>query len=164
MRNAAHVAAELATALHDADGRVTLPGFYDAVRPVTDDVRAADRRAALLRRRVRRPRRAARRRTGEAGFSTLERIWVRPTAEVTGIQAGYAGEGMKTIVPADRHAEGHVPAGARPGPGRGHRRRSTRWLDAHVPDGVEVDVTPIGGVAPALTPLDHPGGARGRAR
>ena len=53
VRNAAHVAVELATALHDADGHVTLPGYYDAVRPVTDDVRAGNRRAPVLRRGVR---------------------------------------------------------------------------------------------------------------
>ena len=154
VRNAAHVAAELATTLHDADGHVTLPGFYDAVRPVTDDVRAAI--AAL-------PfsddefggHAAGAARSGEAGFSTLERIWVRPTAEVTGIQAGYSGEGMKTIVPATAtlkitfrlvpDQDPAVIAGA-----------FHRWLAAEVPDGVHVEVTPVGGVAPALTPLDHP--------
>jgi acetylornithine deacetylase/succinyl-diaminopimelate desuccinylase-like protein len=154
VRNAAHVAAELATALHDADGRVTLPGFYDAVRPVTDDVRSAiaalpfadaefaghSGGAAAF---------------GERGFSTLERIWVRPTAEVTGIQAGYAGEGMKTIVPATatlkvtfRLVPDQDPAAV--------ASAFARWLEARVPAGVSVDVTPVGGVAPALTPLDHP--------
>ncbi len=154
VRNAAHVAAELTTALHDADGRVTLPDFYDAVRPVTDDVRATI--AAL-------PfsddefggNAAGAARTGETGFSTLERIWVRPTAEITGIQSGYAGVGMKTIVPATatlkvtfRLVPDQDPAVV--------TDAFHRWLTAHVPDGVQVEVTPVGGVAPALTPLDHP--------
>ena len=89
------------------------------------------------------------------GFSTLERIWVRPTAEVTGIQSGYAGEGMKTIVPATatlkvtfRLVPDQDPADV--------TESFHRWLAAHVPAGVQVDVTPVGGVAPALTPLDHP--------
>jgi acetylornithine deacetylase/succinyl-diaminopimelate desuccinylase-like protein len=154
VRNAAHVAAELAAALHDADGRVTLPGFYDAVRPVTDDVRA--RIAAL-------PfsddefagHAGGAARAGEAGFTTLERIWVRPTAEVTGLQAGYAGDGVKTIVPAAatlkvtfRLVPDQDPAVV--------TDAFRRWLDHHVPGGVAAEVTPIGGVAPALTPLDHP--------
>lgn len=154
VRNAAHVAAELASTLHDADGRVTLPGFYDAVRPVTDDVRATI--AAL-------PfsdeefggHAAGAARAGEAGYSTLERIWVRPTAEVTGIRAGYAGDGMKTIVPATatlkltfRLVPDQDPTVI--------TDAFHRWLGAHVPVGVQVDVTPVGGVAPALTPLDHP--------
>ena len=80
---------------------------------------------------------------------------MRPTADVTGIQAGYAGEGMKTIVPA----EATVKITFRLVPDQ-HPDVITeafhRWLDAHVPDGVAVEVTPVGGVAPALTPLDHP--------
>jgi len=154
VRNAAHVAVDLAAALHDADGHVTIPGFYDGVRPVTDDVRATI--AAL-------PfsddefggHAGGAARTGEAGFSTLERIWVRPTAEVTGIGSGYAGEGVKTIVPATatlkitfRLVPDQDPAAV--------TEAFHRWLAARVPDGVEADVTAIGGVAPALTPLDHP--------
>jgi acetylornithine deacetylase/succinyl-diaminopimelate desuccinylase-like protein len=154
VRNAAHVAAALAAGLHDADGHVTLPGFYDGVLPVTDDVRA--RITAL-------PFSDAEfgghaggaARAGEAGFSTLERIWVRPTAEVTGMQSGYAGDGVKTIVPATatlkvtfRLVPDQDPADV--------ETAFRRWLDERVPDGVGAEVTAIGGVAPALTPLDHP--------
>jgi acetylornithine deacetylase/succinyl-diaminopimelate desuccinylase-like protein len=154
VRNAAHVAAELATALHDADGRVTLPGYYDAVRPVTDDVRDAIGALPFSDAEFGEHAGGATR-TGEAGFSTLERIWVRPTAEVTGIQAGYAGEGMKTIVPATATLK--VTFRLVPDQDPDAVTESFhRWLDEHVPDGVDVDVTPVGGVAPALTPLDHP--------
>jgi acetylornithine deacetylase/succinyl-diaminopimelate desuccinylase-like protein len=154
VRNAAHVAVDLAAALHDSDGRVTIPGYYYDVEPVTDSVRDAiaalpfseDEFAQYA---------GGAARTGEAGFSTLERIWVRPTGEVTGIHSGYAGDGVKTIVPADAtlkitfrlvpHQDPDaVIAGVR------------RWLDEHVPDGVECALTTVGAVAPALTPLDHP--------
>jgi acetylornithine deacetylase/succinyl-diaminopimelate desuccinylase-like protein len=154
VRNAAHVAADLVAALHDADGRVTLPGYYDDVRPVTDDVRTAIAALPFSDEEFGEHAGGAAR-AGEAGYSTLERIWVRPTAEVTGISSGYAGEGMKTVVPATatlkltfRLVPDQEPSTV--------AESFHAWLDAVVPDGVAVDVTPVGGVAPALTPLDHP--------
>ncbi len=154
VRNAAHVAADLATALHDDTGRVTLPGYYDAVLPLTDAVRdaiavlpfdaeefAATAGGAALH--------------GEAGFSTLERIWVRPTAEVTGIRAGYGGDGIKTIVPATATLK--ITFRLVPNQDPDVIAAAFRdWLAAHVPADVELRVEAEGGVAPALTPLDHP--------
>ncbi|MBK5289108.1 MAG: dipeptidase [Acidimicrobiia bacterium] len=154
VQNAAHVAAGLVAALHDEHRAVTLPRFYDDVLPIPttvrdsmaalpfdpDRFRATANGAALI---------------GEAGASTLERIWVRPTAEVTGISAGYAGVGMKTIVPATAT----VKFTFRLVPDQDPERIAVafhEWLAARLPDGVEVEVTPMGAVAPALTPLDHP--------
>src|SRR6476660_4486762 len=137
VRNAAHVAAELATALHDADGRVTLPGYYDAARPVTDDVRDAIGALPFSDAEFGEHSGGATR-TGEAGFSTLERIWVRPTAEVTGIQAGYAGDGVKTIVPA----RATLKVTFRLVPDQDPETIATSfraWLDATVPEGVVVE-------------------------
>ncbi len=154
VRNAAHVAADLVTALHDADGAVTLPDFYADVLAMPDAVRASIAGLPFDAETFRATANGAAP-TGEAGYSTLERIWVRPTAEVTGIAAGYAGDGIKTIVPADaslkitfRLVPDQDPVTV--------TAAFHRWLDAHVPDGVEVTVTPEGGVAPALTPVDHP--------
>ena len=154
VRNAAHVAADLVTALHDPDGAVTLPGFYDDVLAMPDAVRASIAGlpfdAAIFRATAN-----GAAPTGEAGYSTLERIWVRPTAEVTGLVAGYAGDGIKTIVPA--HASLKITFRLVPDQDPATVTAAfNRWLDAHVPDGVEVTVTPEGGVAPALTPVDHP--------
>ena len=154
VRNAAHVAAELVAALHDADGAVTLPGFYDAVLPMPDAVRDSIAGLPFDADTFRATANGAAP-TGEAGYSTLERIWVRPTAEVTGIAAGYAGDGIKTIVPA--HASLKITFRLVPDQDPATITAAFhRWLDAHVPDGVEVIVTPEGGVAPALTPVDHP--------
>ena len=154
VRNAAHVAAELVAALHDDRGAVTLPGFYDDVLPISPAVRASIDALPFDVAEFRETTNGAAP-AGEQGFSTLERIWVRPTAEVTGIAAGYAGAGMKTIVPAaatvkftfrlvpDQHPDAVTSA-------------FHEWLGAHVPDGVDVTVTPMGAIAPAHTPLDHP--------
>jgi acetylornithine deacetylase/succinyl-diaminopimelate desuccinylase-like protein len=132
-----------------------LPGFYDRVAELSEvekrsldeqpfdeaEFRAAAGGVAYL--------------EGEQGFSPLERIGVRPTAEVVGIRGGYAGPGIKTIVPAtagfkvafrlvpDQRPEEVEPA-------------LRRWLAGRLPDGIEVEINPEGGVAPALTPVDHP--------
>jgi acetylornithine deacetylase/succinyl-diaminopimelate desuccinylase-like protein len=161
--NAALVAARLAAALHDNLGRVTLPGFYDAVRALTPKeqaslaaqpfdepaFRAAAGGVAFL--------------EGEKGFTPLERIGVRPTAEVVGLHGGYGGPGIKTIVPATaafKVAFRLVPD-QRP---EAIDAAFRSWLAQHVPAGVTVTVTPEGGVAPALTPIDDPAmGALGRA-
>lgn len=162
VQNAAHVAAGLVAALHDADHRVTLPGFYADVLPVPDTVRESMAALPFDAEQFRATANGARL-TGEAGHSTLERIWVRPTAEVTGIASGYAGVGIKTIVPA--HATVKFTFRLVPDQRPDHITAAFHeWLRAHVPDGVAFDVTPMGAVAPALTPVDHPAvGAASRA-
>ncbi len=97
--NAGLVAADLAAALHDGQGRVTLPGFYDDVRPLSDEERRSlaaqpfDEERYMAQAGVRVL-------VGEAGYTPLERTGTRPTAEVVGLSAGYGGPGVKTIVPA----------------------------------------------------------------
>lgn len=152
--NPLHLAARLADHLHDERGAVTLPGFYDRVRPVGPDEEAS---LALL------PfdeaawatEAGSRRLEGEAGWSTLARIGYRPTAEVVGLHGGYGGDGIKTIVPATANLKitFRLVADQRPDEVEDAFRG---WIAEQVPDGVEVTVTALGGVAPALTPVDHP--------
>jgi acetylornithine deacetylase/succinyl-diaminopimelate desuccinylase-like protein len=161
--NAARLAAALVSALHDDHGRVTLPGFYRRVRALTPaeqasldaqpfdeaDFRVAAGHVPYL--------------DGEAGYTPLERVGARPTAEVVGLHSGYGGPGIKTIVPATagfKLAFRLVPD-QRPDE---VTEAFNAWLAERVPPGVEVSVTPEGGVAPALTPVDHPAmGALSRA-
>ncbi|MCA1691060.1 MAG: dipeptidase, partial [Actinobacteria bacterium] len=152
--NPAHLIARLVAALHDGDGRVAIPGFYDDVRPLTPaeeeslatipvDESAWQRMAGVGRL------------EGEAGRTLLERIWTRPTCEVVGIGVGYTGAGVKTIVPAQGgfKVTFRLVPDQRPGL---VAATFEAWLRARVPEGVDVEVTPLGGVAPALTPVDHP--------
>ncbi|MBI4551169.1 MAG: dipeptidase [Candidatus Latescibacteria bacterium] len=97
--NPVQALAEILTALKDPDGRITIPGFYDDVQPLTPEERAA--LAALpFDEDAYRTRLGVSALAGETGYSTLERIWARPTLEVNGILGGFTGEGSKTIIPS----------------------------------------------------------------
>ncbi len=97
--NPAMALARILATFHDADGRVAIPGFYDDVRAWDAKARAAIGALPFddehFRDEVGAPALG-----GEKGYSTLERIWSRPTCEVNGLLSGYTGEGAKTVLPA----------------------------------------------------------------
>jgi acetylornithine deacetylase/succinyl-diaminopimelate desuccinylase-like protein len=155
VRNPLTELARLIARLHDDDGHVTIDGFYDGVIELTDTERALfaklpfDEVTWLSN---------AKSTTayGEKGFTTLERVWARPTAEINGIWGGYVGAGHKTIVPSDAHAKlsFRLVAGQDP---LDIQAKFRDWLARSVPDGIEWSIDFYGpGVRPCLTPLDHP--------
>jgi len=153
--NAARLAAEMVAELHDNDHRVTLPGFYDRVTEISAQERASLAAQPYDEESFRAQAGGVPFLEGETGFTPLERVGVRPTAEVVGIRGGYAGPGIKTVVPAtagfkvalrlvpDQRPE-EIDAAFR------------AWVHNRVPHGVEAVVTGEGGVSPAVTPVDHP--------
>ena len=90
--------------LQDANGRIQLPGFYDKVKAVSNAQRAQwdalgfDERAFLGKIGLTAP-------AGERGYSALERLWARPTADINGIWGGYTGAGSKTVIPSEASAK-----------------------------------------------------------
>ena len=152
--NAALVAAGLVANLHDSDHRVTLPGFYDQVRELTQEEARSladipfDEEEFCAQAGVNAL-------EGEAGRTPYERTGTRPTAEVVGLHSGYGGPGMKTIVPATCELQSGHPARART-IGRPSRGVFRAWLAERAPKYAEVKATTVGGVAPLLTPVDHP--------
>ncbi|WP_175412207.1 dipeptidase [Streptomyces sp. TRM64462] len=152
--NPATTAARLVAALHDADERVAIPGFYDGVAELTDAERALiaelpfDEPAWLA---------AARSHgtLGEAGYSTLERVWARPTAEVNGIGGGYQGPGGKTIIPSSAQLKLSFRLVAGQDPDR-IEQAVRDWVAARVPAGIRHKITFGAATRPCLTPLDHP--------
>jgi acetylornithine deacetylase/succinyl-diaminopimelate desuccinylase-like protein len=102
--NPAQVLCELIAGLHDSDGRVRLPDYYDQVRKLSEDERADIARTPFSdddwRRMTGVPQLY-----GEKGFTTLERLGARPTLEVCGMVAGFTGEGAKTVLPAKAMAK-----------------------------------------------------------
>jgi acetylornithine deacetylase/succinyl-diaminopimelate desuccinylase-like protein len=141
--------------VHDGDGHITIPGFYDNVVELSDAERELfaklpfDEAEWLA---VAKSKEAV----GEAGFSTLERVWARPTFEINGIWGGHTGHGGKTIVPSAAHAKisMRLVAGQEP---LDVKEKFQDWLRARVPAGVDCFGTWVSdGVRPCLTPLDHP--------
>jgi acetylornithine deacetylase/succinyl-diaminopimelate desuccinylase-like protein len=97
--NPATALARIIATLHDDRWRVAIPGFYDRLRDWSADDRAQVR-ALPFDEEVFRRETGAPALNGEAGFSTLERVWARPTCEVNGLLSGYTGEGAKTVLPS----------------------------------------------------------------
>ncbi|HEU0131723.1 MAG TPA: dipeptidase [Mycobacteriales bacterium] len=147
--------ARLVARLHDDDRHVTIPGFYDRVVPLSD--RERELMAALPFDEAAWLRDAASTATlGEAGYTTLERVGARPTAEVNGLWGGYTGAGQKTIIPAEAHAKisFRLVADQRP---EEVEEAFRAWVGEQLPEGLRHELAFFGGgVRPCLTPLDHP--------
>ncbi|KIH96464.1 peptidase M20 [Streptomonospora alba] len=136
--NPARTMADLLSALHDDGGRVAVPGFYDGVAEISGEERDLIAKLpfdeAEWLRTAGSP--AA---SGEAGYSTLERIWVRPTAEINGMWSGHTGSGTKTIVPHSAHAK--VSFRLVPGQEPAHvQERVSAFVADRVPAGMRAEV------------------------
>lgn len=103
-RNPIHVLTRILANLHDDQGRVQVPGFYDGVTELPEEIRAQWQNLAFDHAKflgdvgLAIP-------AGESDRTPLEMIWSRPTAEVNGITGGYAGDGFKTVLPAEARAK-----------------------------------------------------------
>ena len=154
--NPLQVLSRLLASLHDKTGAVAVPGFYDSVRLPTADERRDlaeipfDEVAYL--RSVGAPEGA-----GEAGWTMLERNWLRPTLELNGIWGGYSGPGSKTVIPSEAQAKitcrlvpDQAPVAT--------LDCIERHLQRVCPAGVTLDVMrEPGGAFPVAVPSDHPG-------
>ncbi|HET7585579.1 MAG TPA: dipeptidase [Gemmatimonadaceae bacterium] len=144
--NPAMALARILATLHDDNGRVAIPGFYDRVRDWDDRVRG-DVRALPFSDDTLREETGAPALGGERGYTTLERLWMRPTCEVNGLLSGYTGEGAKTVLPARAMAK----VSCRLVPDQDPAEIG-RLFDAHIrrvsPPGVTVRVTQLHGGRP----------------
>ncbi|MCU0828733.1 MAG: M20/M25/M40 family metallo-hydrolase [Tabrizicola sp.] len=136
-RNPIHVLTRILGRLHDDQGRVTIPGFYDRVDELPDQIRqqwqslAFDHAAYLGDVGLSVP-------AGEQDRTPLERIWSRPTAEVNGIWGGYTGAGFKTVLPAEAHAKISFRLVSRQDPDD-IATRFKSWFEAQLPPDCTVD-------------------------
>ena len=138
--NPLHAMAQLIATLHDASGRVGVDGFYDRVRELSAPERAAiaalpfDDTAYLAQV-------GAPATFGEAGYTTLERQWTRPTLDVNGMWGGYQGPGGKTVIPAEAHAKITCRLVPDQDPDE-ILALLTRHLERHVPHGTRLSIAP----------------------
>jgi acetylornithine deacetylase/succinyl-diaminopimelate desuccinylase-like protein len=146
--------ARMIARLHGDDGRIAVPGFYDAVVPLTESERAEiralpfDEEEWLASTGAPSP-------FGESGYSTLERIWARPSLDCNGIEGGAQGEGEKTIVPARARAKISCRLVSDQEP-EDIARKVARFLEAVAPPGVRVAIRHFPGGRPYLAPTSHP--------
>jgi acetylornithine deacetylase/succinyl-diaminopimelate desuccinylase-like protein len=153
--NPANALARIIASMHHDDGRIAIEGFYDRVRELSARTREEiaalphDDRAWLAFS-------GAPEAVGEVGYSTLERIWARPSLDVHGLNSGFQGQGGKTIIPARASAK----LSCRLVPDQDPREIAALFLE-HVrrvtPPGVRVEVHQDGGGAhPYLAKTEHP--------
>jgi acetylornithine deacetylase/succinyl-diaminopimelate desuccinylase-like protein len=150
--NPIHVLADTLAALHDPDGRIALPGFYDGVSPPPAEITAQWETLGFDGDRFLRdvglvaP-------AGEKDRSVLEKIWARPTCEVNGIIGGYAGEGFKTVIPSTAKAKVSFRLVGRQDPAAvadGFRK----FVRERVPAGCRVDFISHAGNPASVLPID----------
>ena len=154
VHNPAQVLCELVAGMHDEQGRVSLPGFYDSVRPLSEEERAELARLPVdddfylkqtgvpaLR--------------GEAGYAAIERVGARPTLEVNGLLSGFTGEGQKTVLPAKAMAK----ISMRLAPDQDHEevhQQLRRYLEMHAPPTVRWEVIKMSGSPASVSDLHIP--------
>ena len=102
--NPAMALARILATMHDANGHVAIEGFYDAVRDWSPEIRRSMRGLPFDENTFLRETGSAAL-VGEKDFTTLERLWARPTCEVNGLLSGYTGEGAKTVLPSKAMAK-----------------------------------------------------------
>jgi acetylornithine deacetylase/succinyl-diaminopimelate desuccinylase-like protein len=152
--NPAMALARILATMHDGSGRIAIDGFYDKVRdwgdaareqirglPFDDEHFRAETGAPAL--------------GGETGFSTLERLWMRPTCEINGLLSGYTGEGAKTVLPAKAMAKVSCRLVPDQDPMEIERLMRTH-VERFAPKGVAVKVTHLHGGRPWRAELTGP--------
>jgi len=155
VHNPAQVMAELIAKMHDEQGRITLPGFYDSVRPISEQERAdfarlpnddahylAETGVPAL--------------WGEQGYISAERTGARPTLEVNGLLSGWTGPGSKTVLPAKAMAK--ISCRLVPDQTDAEvEKQMVRFMEENAPKTVKWEVKKITGSPFAIADLNNPG-------
>lgn len=135
-RNPIHVMSRLLADLHDDQGRVQVPGFYDDVAELPDALRSQWQALAFDHAKY----------LGDVGLSLpagevdrtpLEMIWSRPTAEVNGVWGGYTGAGFKTVLPSEAHAKVSFRLVSKQDPEK-VLKSFRKWAEARIPADCEI--------------------------
>jgi acetylornithine deacetylase/succinyl-diaminopimelate desuccinylase-like protein len=146
---------EIIAQLHDKNGKVTIPGFYKDVQALSAKERKAYKKLPWSDRKYAKDL-GVDVLYGEKGFTTLERVWARPTLECNGIWGGFTGEGAKTVLPSKASAK----ISMRLVPNQTSAKVAKlfeKQIKKIAPKSVKVTVKNLHGGEPAITPIDSPG-------
>ena len=152
--NPANALARIIAKLKDENGRILIPGIYDDVLPLTDEERRVfadlphddEKYREML---------GAPELFGEEGYSTLERVWARPSLDVNGIISGYTGEGAKTVIPARASAKISLRLVPNQTPDR-VEELFRKYIEEIAPPSVEIEIEMLHGGMPYISPIDNP--------
>lgn len=159
--NPIRVLSRILANLHDDKGRVQVPGFYEGVGELPDEVRAQWQNLAFDHKKflgdvgLSHP-------AGEVDRTPLEMIWSRPTAEVNGIWGGYAGEGFKTVLPAEAHAKVSFRLVGQQDPLK-LRAAFRAWVEAQLPPDCRVEFKGHGAGPASVMAISDPAFEAARA-
>ncbi len=154
VHNPAQVLCELIAGMHDDQGRVTLPGFYDKVRHLDQDERQELNRLPIDENTIL-GMSGALSLWGETGYTPLERIGARPTLEVNGLLSGFTGEGSKTVLPARAMAKISCRLVPDQDPNEVHQQL-IGYLSAHAPETVRFEVSLLASAHAAISDRGSP--------
>ena len=153
--NPAFALTQILSQLKDKNGRITIPGFYGDVRKLSAEERRALARLPFSETKLRKEI-GAPALHGEKGFTTLERLWARPTLEVNGLCSGFIGEGAKTVLPGRAMAKVSMRLVPNQDPAK-IARLFTQHVKRLCPKTVRLKIAEISGRGmPWLAPTDHP--------
>lgn len=138
VQNPIHALVQLLASMRNEKGQITIDGFYEDVVPITEEEKQSLLSLPFHEKELM-ERIGVTELSGEEGYTTLERVWVRPTLEINGIDGGYQGEGIKTIIPSEAHAK--VTCRLVPDQDPATIERCIRkHIERHTPKGVQVDI------------------------
>jgi acetylornithine deacetylase/succinyl-diaminopimelate desuccinylase-like protein len=152
--NPANILCEFIGSLHDANGKVNLPGFYDEVIPLTQAERETWKKLPFSESEFTQSL-GITKGSGETGYSTLERQWGRPTCDVNGLTAGYQGHGAKTVIGTKASAKISMRLVPRQSPSK-IQAAFEKALKDRLPDNVKHKIEWHGASEAALVPIDSP--------
>jgi acetylornithine deacetylase/succinyl-diaminopimelate desuccinylase-like protein len=152
--NPALVLAQILAGMKDRGGRIKIPGFYDAVVPLTEEERKAWATLPYNEKKYKKDF-GIPKLSGETGYTTLERTWARPTFEVNGLLSGFTGEGAKTVLPAVAMAKVSMRLVPNQTPDTIAELFETHLRDV-TPKTVELKITRMHGGKPWMTSYDNP--------
>ena len=146
---------EIVAQLHDKNGRITIPGLYNDVRKLTKEERSAFKKLPWSDKKFAKDL-DVKVLYGEKGYTTLERLWARPTLECNGIWGGFTGEGAKTVLPSKASAKISMRLVPDQDPDK-----IAKLFEKHIkkitPKSVHITVKNLHGGHPAIIPIDSPG-------
>jgi acetylornithine deacetylase/succinyl-diaminopimelate desuccinylase-like protein len=149
--NPINILTDIISSLHNKEGKITIPGFYDDVVKVSRLEREKIKSLKFSEKKFAKSLKL-KELTGEKGYSALERTWVRPSLDCNGIYGGFTGEGAKTIIPSKASAKVSIRLVPGQNPNKVFRQ-CTRYINKIAPKSIKLNISYIHGGPPSLTPL-----------